>query len=189
MSDTDGPQEQYIVITELDEIVHSTDVGSFASLPIEELRSLRDRLTEIEGGLSFGRRLAQGRLDIVLAEFHSRVQGRADAAAELVERLPDVLAPQTRGAGSPRPVREGDLAPFADEIIAALDEMVNAIELAKLHEFEIDALDDIAQRIGEFERNISVRRSEVHRLIDDVQEEIIGRYRSGVVSVDDLLSD
>jgi len=28
----------------------------------------------------------------------------------------------------------------------------------------------------------------VHRLIDEVQEEIIGRYRSGAVSVDDLLT-
>ena len=52
---------------------------------------------------------------------------------------------------------------------------------------DVDDLDNAAQRISGFERALSVKRSEVHRLIDEVQEEIIGRYRSGSVSVDDLL--
>lgn len=189
MSEIDSPQERPIVITELDEILLNTDVGSFSSMPITELRALRDRLTEIEGGLSYGRRMAQGRLDIVLAEFHSRAQGRSDSTAEMLDRLPDVLAAQTRGAGVPRQIVDSELPEFADEITAGLDALVGAVELARLHEYDIDGLDAVAQKLNAYERTISVRRSEVHRLIDDVQEEIIGRYRSGAASVDDLLTD
>lgn len=187
LDSNEGPQEPRIVITELDEIILTTDVASFESRPIDELRSLRERLNEIEGGLSFARRMVQGRLDIVLAEFHARVQGRSESTAEMLERLPDVLSGQLRGAGLPRPIVETELPPFADELVAALDKMVNAVELARLHEYDIDALDALSQRLGEYERAISMRRGEVHRLIDDVQNEIINRYRSGAVSVDDLL--
>ncbi|NLA34398.1 MAG: hypothetical protein GX868_01775 [Actinobacteria bacterium] len=189
MSDIESPEEHPIVITELDDILRTVDVGSFAASPITELRALRDRLTEIEGGLSYGRRMVQGRLDIVLAEFHSRVQGRSDSTAEMLDRLPGVLAAQTRAGGVPRQIVDSDLPSFADEITAGLDALVNAVELARLHEYDIDSLDAVAQKLNGYERTISVRRSEVHRLIDDVQEEIIGRYRSGAASVDDLLTD
>lgn len=176
------------MITELDDLLATTDLGALGGRPIEELRALRDGLGEIEQGLSFGRRMAQGRLDIVLAEFHSRIQGRTETAHELVDRLPEVLAGQARGGGNPRPPRDdADIPPFCDELLAHLDELVHAGDLAEVGSFDIDELDRAAQRVSEFERALSAKRSEVHRLIDEVQEEIIGRYRSGAVSVDDLL--
>ena len=81
MSDVNGPEEQRIVITDLDDLLAANDLTALGSRPIDELRALRDRLSDIELGLSFGRRMAQGRLDIVLAEFHSRLQGRAEIEA------------------------------------------------------------------------------------------------------------
>lgn len=177
------------MITELDDLLATTDLGALGARPIDELRELRDRLGEVEQGLSFGRRMAQGRLDIVLAEFHSRIQGRTETAHELVGRLPEVLSGQARGGGNPRPPRDdADIPPFCDELLARLDELVHATDLVDVGSFDIDDLDRAAQRVSEFERAISAKRSEVHRLIDEVQEEIIGRYRSGAVSVDDLLT-
>ena len=187
MHDATGPEERTIVITELDELLATTDLGALSERPIEELRQIRDRLGEIELGLSFGRRMAQGRLDIVLAEFHSRLQGKTETAHELLGRLPEVLSTQGRGQGLPRHVREGEIPTFADEILAELDRLVNPSDLASVDALDVDALDAAAQRVSALERAISVKRSEVHRLIDEVQEEIISRYRSGAVSVDDLL--
>ena len=66
MNDRTGPQEP-IVITELDELLLTNDLGSLSTRPIHDLRALREQLGEIEAGLSFARRMAQGRLDIVLA--------------------------------------------------------------------------------------------------------------------------
>lgn len=175
------------MITELDELLLANDLGSLTSRPIEELRELRDHLGEIEAGLSFVRRMAQGRLDIVLAEFHARLQGRSETAHELVDRLPEVLSGQARGQGIPRAIREVELPPFTDQILAELDSLLHPTDLSSIDTLDVDDLDAAAQRVSSFERSLSVKRSEVHRLVDEVQEEIIGRYRSGSLSVDDLL--
>lgn len=187
MSNPSGRQETPIVITELDELLLANDLGSLQSRPIEELRALRDQLGEIEAGLSFVRRMAQGRLDIVLAEFHARLQGRAETAHELVGRLPQVLSGQARGTGQPRAVREVEIPQFTEQILAELDQLLHPTDLTAIEGLGVDDLDSAAQRVSSFERSLSVKRSEVHRLIDEVQDEIIGRYRSGSVSVDDLL--
>ena len=187
MNDPTGRQEPAIVITELDELLMANDLGSLASRPIEDLRHLRDQLGEIEAGLSFVRRMAQGRLDIVLAEFHGRIQGRPETAHELVDRLPEVLSGQARGGGSPRAVRDVELPSFTDQFLAELDALLHPTDLSTIDQLDADDLDGAAQRLSSYERSLSVKRSEVHRLIDEVQDEIIGRYRSGSVSVDDLL--
>jgi len=175
------------VITELDELLLANDLGSLPNRPIEDLRALRDHLGEIEAGLSFVRRMAQGRLDIVLAEFHSRLQGRTETAHDLVDRLPEVLSGQARGQGLPRAVRDVEIPAFTEQILAELDQLMHPTDLTSIDRLDVDDLDGAAQRISSFERSLSVKRSEVHRLIDEVQEEIIGRYRSGTVTVDDLL--
>lgn len=175
------------MITELDDLLLSNDLGLLAPRPIEELRALRDRLGEIETGLSFVRRMAQGRLDIVLAEFHARLQGKAESAHDLVDRMPELLSGQARGTGTPRPVRDIEIPVFTEQFLNELDQLLHPTDLAAIEGLDVDDLDNAAQRISAFERALSVKRSEVHRLIDEVQEEIIGRYRSGSVSVDDLL--
>lgn len=175
------------MITDLDELLLANDLSSLPSRPIEELRALRERLGEIENGLSFVRRMAQGRLDIVLAEFHARLQGRVETAHDLLDRLPEVLSGQARGTGIPRAVRESEMPGFTDQILAELDQLLHPTDLTSIESLDVDALDAAAQRISSFERSLSVKRSEVHRLIDEVQDEIIGRYRSGSVTVDDLL--
>ena len=43
-----------------------------------------------------------------------------------------------------------------------------------------------AARVGDLERDLSTMRHEVHRRIDLVQDELVGRYRQGA-TVDDLL--
>ena len=189
LNDPDGQQEPDIVITELEELLISDELTSLSSQPIEQLRSLRDRLGDIEAGLSFGRRMAQGRLDIVMAEAQSRSHGGSATASELLSRLPDVLSSQSRSGSQPRPRREVELPPFADEILDDLEGLLSSTELAVLGALDDISLERAADRISGYERRISLKRHEVHRLIDEIQEEIIGRYRNGSVSVDDLLRD
>ena len=67
MYEPEGQQEPNIVIAELDELLDSNDLRALSERPMDELRALRDRLSAIEVGLSYGRRMAQGRLDILLS--------------------------------------------------------------------------------------------------------------------------
>ena len=169
----------------LDNLLDDVDPGIISQLDIVELRALRDRCQETETGLSLGRRLAQGRLDIVMTE--SQRRGADGEQADLLTMLPEVLAQHTRGGGMPRPVRDTELPAFTDDIAAALDEILPAEQLSRLDELDDERLTGVMDQLREFEQQVSRKRHELHRVIDDLQEEIIGRYRSGAASVDDLL--
>ena len=170
----------------LDHLLDDFEPGIISQLDIGELRARRDRCQETETGLSLGRRLAQGRLDIVMAESQRRA-GDAAGSDDLLTLLPEVLAQHTRGGGTPRPVRDTELPAFTDDISAALDEILPAEQLPHLDDLEAARLAEIIESLREFEQQVSRKRHEVHRIIDDLQEEIVGRYRSGAASVDDLL--
>ena len=171
----------------LDHLLDDFDPGIISQLDIAELRARRDRCQETETGLSLGRRLAQGRLDIVMAEAQRR-GGSEQGSADLLTLLPEVLAQHTRGGGTPRPVRDTELPAFTDDISAALDEILPAEQLPHLDQVDDARLAELIESLREFEQQVSRKRHEVHRIIDDLQEEIIGRYRSGAASVDDLLT-
>lgn len=177
------PEEQRVRVV-LESLLDDIDPGVISQRDIGELRDLRDRCQAIESGLSLSRRLVQGRLDIVIAEMQRRSTGREGA---LLEALPEVLAQHTRGSGTPRPVRDTELPAFTDDIAEALDEILPAEQLGRLDSLDADELEAIVGRLEAFEQQVSRKRHELHRVIDDLQEEIVGRYRSGAASVDDLL--
>jgi hypothetical protein len=149
-----------------------------------ELRAYRDAFQDIELGLSYARRVVQGRLDTVEAELGRRA---GDDGGDLLQILPDVLAAHVRGPGLPRPTRDIDPPPWADEILVELDEALTPNELAGIDTLETPRLIESAARIGEIEQEISAARSQMHGRIDRVQEELISRYRAGA-TVDDLLA-
>ncbi len=171
----------------LDHLLDDIDPGIVSQLEITELRAVRDRCQEVESGLSFGRRLVQGRLDIVMLESERRERGGEASSEQLMARLPEVLAQRTRGGGTPRPTRETDLPDFCEDISAAVERIVPATELAELSSISDERLEAVIGELEQFERQVSAKRQELHRVIDDLQEEIVGRYRSGAASVDDLL--
>lgn len=174
----------------LNDLLDAGHAPDLAASSVRDLREHRDRLDEIESTLSFGRRIAQGRLDIVVSEIEARATGETDPGG-IVARLPEVLSRQAPSvsAAAPRPPRDLVLTPLAEDLAAALDRVVTTDELGDVTTVADDRLAAMAAAIADAERSISTRRSEVHRLIDAVQEEIIGRYRSGSTTVDELLAD
>jgi hypothetical protein len=164
----------------------TNDLDRIDRLGMAELREERDRLQAIESGFSFGRRMAQGRIDIVQLELDRRA--RAAGAARVVDQLPGALAGQTRGAGIPRPIREHELPDFTARIDQSLDEIVSPTRLASLESLADTDLTALLTELHEFERRLSDHRRELHLAIDHIQATIVDRYRSGAASVDDLLS-
>ncbi len=171
----------------LNHLLDDIDPGVVSQLDIVALRDVRDRCQAIESGLSYGRRMVQGRLDIVMLESERRADGTEASSEQLLARLPEVLAQHTRGGGTPRPTRETDLPAFADDLSSMLDEIVAPSEFAELEATTDARLAEIAGALERFERQVSAKRHELHRVIDELQEEIVSRYRTGAASVDDLL--
>jgi hypothetical protein len=160
------------------------------SMPIERVRAMRADCQAVENALSFVRRLAQGRLDIVGAELERRREGGDPAnLRELIGRLPDILADrfQPSGGGFGRP--PSDLS--AEDIVATfsveLDEIMNPSAVGSVADLSDSDLQAIRDRLAAFERTASERRHEMHTVIDTLQAEITRRYRTGEATVDTLL--
>ncbi len=171
----------------LDHLLDDIDAGVVSQLSLSELRDVRDRFQSVEGGLSYGRRLIQGRLDIVMCELDRRNTGGAESLEDLLTRLPSGLAQHTRGAGVPRPVRDIELPAFTDDLSAQADAILDPNAITHLSELTEPRITGIVDALTHLERQVSTKRHEVHRIIDELQEEIVSRYRSGAASVDDLL--
>jgi hypothetical protein len=159
------------------------------SLHIDQIRSRRDQATEVEVGLSYVRRLIQGRLDIVLAEVRQRETGEPGGdVAELVRRLPEILGDRVRGPGTGRlPTL---MAPAELELteVYRLDEIVDADSLASLPLLSDGELGEVVDTLAAFEHEVSAGRRAVHDIIDQLQDELVRRYKSGEANVDTLLT-
>jgi hypothetical protein len=172
----------------LDALLAPAYLEGLPSMPIAEIRSRRDQATEVEVGLSYVRRLIQGRLDIVLAEVHQRESGGpAGDLADLVQRLPEILGERVRSPGMGRlPTL---MAPAEMELteVHRLDEIVDADSLGTLPQRTDAELLAMVDALAEFEHQVSAGRRSAFEVIDQLQDEIVRRYKSGEANVDSLL--
>jgi hypothetical protein len=166
-------------------------LADLPSLSMEELRSRRAACQAIEVALSYQRRMAQGRLDIVGAERAQRAGGGSaphvgEGTEELVEHLSGVLADRGRSPGFGHMPQL--MAPEAADVdTSELDAIARPTVLAALDQADDDELDRLVAALTAYERGMSDDRRALHGTIDTLQAEIARRYRTGEASVDSLL--
>lgn len=172
----------------LDAVLAPDFVAGLVDLTMDELRARRGLCQSLEGVLSFRRRMAQGRLDIIGAEWRRRETGEEslDAAASVAE-LPGVLSEgfvQRSGARAAAVIEPDEAAMDTRE----LDEIVGPGVLGSLAELSDGELQEQIRRLSAYEQDLSERRRVLHERLDAFQAEIARRYQSGEASVDSLLS-
>jgi len=156
--------------------------------PLEDVRAMRAECQEAETAVSYLRRVAQGRLDVVHACLDHVDGGAADLDA-LVEQLPAII-----GSGPPRPAGYGRLpsqmSPDLDDpdLTAEIDGIMDAATVAALPTLGPDELRALGERLTAVEARISDQRRALHERIDTLQAEIVKRYKTGQASVDGLLA-
>lgn len=156
--------------------------------PMETVRARRDEATEVETGLSYVRRIVQGRLDIVVAERERRQKGEAPVdASQLVDQLKDILSEHVRAPGLGRLPAMMFPGKLDSHLETRLEEVLPVADLSMLSELSDARLTECADGLTEFERDVSMQRRAVLDVIDRLQEEIVRRYRSGEATVDSLL--
>jgi hypothetical protein len=174
---------------ELDRILAPDYLDDLASRPVAELRALRGECQAVETQLSYLRRMVQGRHDIVAGELARRRTGgdRYDTA-DLVDRLPEILADRIHAPGPgrlPAVMEPGELS-------GALADRLNAIStrvpIESPGDAEDDALETVADELEQLEHEVSGMRRKLFDRIDTLQAEITRRYRSGEARVEDVLS-
>ena len=162
------------------------------AVPLEDLRHLRVECSAAEGDVSFVRRVAQGRLDIVGHEVRRR-SGASDAAPEqngLLFDLPDILTlgSSANAPGGGRMLAIHEPGVLAHTLMAELDRAGAPSELAALDQLVDDRLATLLEALRTFEVDLSVSRRRLHERIDSIQGEIARRYRDGEASIDSLLN-
>jgi hypothetical protein len=166
----------------------ATDFGDLSAGDIALVRSRRAECQAIETGLSYLRRMVQGRMDIVAAEHDRRRTGagRRDLD-DLISRLPEVLAEKTRSVGNgrlPDPLGIGEV----DEAMAEeLDDIASPGALSDPSVLTDADLDRITTALAAYEQRVSGLRRQLFDRIDALEDELTRRYRSGEATVDGLL--
>jgi nickel-type superoxide dismutase maturation protease len=174
--------------TALDGLLDAEFVEGLPALPIEDIRARRARATDVEVGLSYVRRLIQGRLDIVLAESRRRELGEQPGdLSSLVRSLPEILGDHVSAPGSGRLLTRLAPAEVDGAVLGQLDAIVDADRLVNLPSLGETDLRATIDALIALERDVSSKRRALHDVIDRLQEEIVRRYKSGEATVDGLL--
>ena len=162
-------------------------MDDLTALSMEELRAKRAESQAVEVGLSYLRRLAQGRLDIVAAEKRRRAEGGELVATEdLVASLSDILGEHLTAPGNGRLPQL--LGPDLEHIDSSeLDAIAGPGTLGALPDLPEEQLTHLLEELAAYETAVSAKRRALFEQIDALQAEITRRYKSGEASVESLL--
>ena len=163
----------------------TTELPDPASLSLDELRSLRHRLQLEDDAVSYARRVAQARLDLVKAEAqHRRAEVDVDVDADVDAELRTVLSSHLTGgpARPPRPTEDLSDHPLAIE----LDELCAAHGLGRLKSLDDDELLALTTAIAAFEEKVSSDRRARFEQLDALSAELVRRYRDGEADITSL---
>lgn len=157
--------------------------SSPSEMSLEDLRAERDRLRNVEDAVSFVRRLAQGRIDLVTAMLSSRRDGTGEISVADIVRSGVGPAP---GTGSVRPPRETDVE--ADHpLLTEFENLCDRLGFDDMTEASVAELEALEAGLRAFEAEQSEIRRTLFGQIDALTAELVERYKSGAASVDALL--
>jgi hypothetical protein len=140
-------------------------VQDLASRTVDELRLMRSECQELETEVSYVRRLAQARIDILEAEIGRRERG--ESIDDLIRALPQILSDP-----GPRPVPAASHLPLqmapAQESEWAPELAESDGTLANLPTLSDEDLVGSIERLRGLEREVSVERRALHGVIDRI---------------------
>jgi len=174
--------------TELERLLAPDYLDGLRERSLEDVRAMRAECQEAETAVSYLRRMAQGRLDLVHACLDHHEDG-GENLDSLVERLPSII-----GSGPARPQGYGRLPSQMspdldrDDLTQELDGVLDADHTATLTTMSEAELRTVGEQLTAIEQRISDQRRALHERIDTLQAEIVSRYKTGEASVDGLLA-
>jgi hypothetical protein len=149
------------------------------SRSLEDLRSMHEECAQAELALSYYRRLAQARMEILEAETARRERG--GSVEDLVADLPRILSAES-GRSTISHTRG---APAADPPTIELhwpdnrEQLVVDNTLAKLPGLPLDELAATFESLRQFERELSDLRTQLHVVMDTIDHVIADRRVAG----------
>lgn len=153
-------------------------LASIAVASTDDVREMRQECSEIETEISYVRRLAQARVEILKAEIDRRAAG--GSVGDLIAALPKILAGSGERTSGPNSRLPQQFAPSPEiKWARGLERLVADDTLANLPVLSEDDLHATLEQLGAFESEISETRRSLHKVIDDLDLEIAMRHKVG----------
>jgi hypothetical protein len=171
--------------TRLDRVLDEGYLDGLTSWSTAEVRTARAACEAEEEGISYARRVLQGRLDILRAELLGRGEDGDGRVDDLLARLPGILS-SDHVASPPAQARSTRLRvpEDADRHEAEIDRLVGS---AAVDELPTEELAEVVERLVVHERHLSAVRRQLFSRIDGLRDELARRYKDGTAAVSELL--
>jgi anti-sigma-K factor RsiG len=145
---------------------------------IDDLRMMKAECAEFEHALSYYRRLAQARIEILGAEQSRRERG--GTVEELVAELPRILSSDAgRASAATARVASPDAPAIDLRWPDGRERLVADTTLAQLPALTPEELDSTLAELRDFERELSDVRQRLHGVLDVLEREIAARQVAG----------
>lgn len=162
----------------LDRVLEPSYVEGLDGRTLDTLRGMQRECSEIETEVSYVRRLAQARIDILQAEIDRRSAG--GSLGDLIEALPQILAdsgPRSAAASTRLP---NPLAPsMSIEWNRGMERLISDATLANLPTLSEDELRVTMDQLGDLEHEVSNTRRSLHAVLDALERELAHRVAVG----------
>lgn len=161
----------------LDRVLDPSYLDGLADRPVEDVSAMKAECTELETEVSFVRRLAQARIDILDAERDRRANG--GSLEELIASLSKILAdegPRPSPSQAHLPQR---MAPSPEiEWTRGLEPLVGDSTLVRLPDLSDAELADAREQLSALEREVSGKRRALHDVLHTLEIELAERIQA-----------
>jgi hypothetical protein len=162
----------------IDRVLGSEYLADLDRRSLDDLRDMDHECAEIETELSYVRRLAQARIDIIQAETDRRAAG--GSLGDLIDALPTILADD-----GPRP--DPASTRFADPLTQAaeiqfkrgLEGLISDATLANLPTLSDAELQTALEQLRRLELEVSTSRTSLHVVMDTLARDLAQRLAVG----------
>jgi hypothetical protein len=151
-------------------------LDGLSDLDLDAVRAIHEETLAVETEVSYVRRLAQARIDIVEAELDRRARG--GSIGDLVAALPQILAddsprPAPSASRLPRHLGPAPMIPWR----RGLERLITDATLVNLPTLSEDELRSTLEQLRELESEVSGQRRELHRVIDAIEADLTERHK------------
>ena len=157
-----------------------TYVEGLSERTLDELWALHEECLDVETEVSYIRRLAQARIDIIDAELDRRANG--GSVGDLLAMLPQILSDDTPRPSPATSRLSHKLAPsMAIEWRRGVEHLITDTTLLNLPILPDEELRTTLAQLHQLEREVSQQRQALHPVIDLLEIELAQRHKAGQV--------
>jgi hypothetical protein len=172
----------------LDRVLQTDYLEGLADWPIEEIRAHRAECQRLEDAASYLRRLVQTRLDILGMELRGRAVGEDVDLGQLIERLPTILTDPASHRNTGGRLLGAELGEDQERWAqSVVGNCCGEHDVESAPEMSVEKLKSLADCLADLELHVSAERRKLHDVFDQLQAELVQRYKTGKASVDRLL--